>query len=77
VDNSFVAVLGRDAEEAMTSTGESPLDAVPRPGEIRARLAALVREQVLLRALLKVAERKHVEPVQQPRRQEGGATRAS
>jgi hypothetical protein len=36
----------------------SPLEAVPEPHVIRARIALLMREQMILRKLLKVSEDK-------------------
>ena len=55
----------------MYATATTPLiDAIPEPGLIRQRLAHLMREQDLLRALLRVAERKQRE--QERQRQQGG-----
>ena len=45
----------------MPAIAENLLDAIPDPPTIRSRLASSLREQDLLRSLLRVSERKQAE----------------
>jgi hypothetical protein len=57
----------------MSQQAANPLDAIPDPPAIRSRLAQLMREQNLLRSLLRVSERKLKAEGGPNRRREEGA----
>jgi hypothetical protein len=52
------------------------IQTIPSPDSVRARLAQLVREQDILRALLRVSEHKR-EAVERDRLQKGGPLRGA
>jgi hypothetical protein len=51
-------VVGEPNTEGNMSEAEQIIETIPDPTTIRSRLAQLMREQDILRGLLKVAERK-------------------
>jgi hypothetical protein len=52
------------------------IETIPSPDAVRARLAQLIREQDILRALLRLSERKR-EAVERDRLQRGGPPHAA